>query len=71
MYSEFSPIDLTAEGIVRIAQYAGKQTVFHLNSNRPIYFDRFVKSKSISFHSKPTFFRNHTVKSFSIWMLLS
>ena len=43
LYSEFSPIDLTAEGIVRIAQYAGKQTVFHLNSNRPIYFDRFVK----------------------------
>ncbi len=43
LYSEFSPIDLTAEGIVRIAQYAGKQTVIHLNSNRPIYFDRFVK----------------------------
>lgn len=43
LYSEFSPIDLTAEGVVKIAQYAGKQTVFHLNSNRPIYFDRFLE----------------------------
>ena len=43
LYSEFSPIDLTAEGIVRIAQYADRQTVFHLNSNRPIYFDRFLE----------------------------
>lgn len=43
LYSEFSPIDLTAEGVVKIAQYAGSQTVFHLNSNRPIYFDRFLE----------------------------
>ncbi len=43
LYSEFSPIDLTAEGIVKIAQYADRQTVFHLNSNRPIYFDRFLE----------------------------
>lgn len=43
LYCEFSPIDLTAEGIVRIAQYADRQTVFHLNSNRPIYFDRFLE----------------------------
>lgn len=43
LYSEFSPIDLTAEGIVKIAQYAGRQTVFHLYSNRPIYFDRFLE----------------------------
>ena len=42
LYSEFSPIDLTAEGVVKIAQYADKQCVFHLNSNRPIYFDRFL-----------------------------
>ncbi len=41
LYAEFSPVDLTAEGIVRIAQYAGNQTVFHLNSNRPVYFERF------------------------------
>jgi thioester reductase-like protein len=42
LYSEFSPVDLTAEGIVKIAQYADRQSVFHLNSNRPIYFDRFL-----------------------------
>lgn len=43
LYSEFSPIDLTAEGVVKIALYANRQTVFHLNSNRPIYFDRFLE----------------------------
>ncbi len=43
LYSEFSPIDLTAQGIVKIAQYADKQTVFHLNSNRVIYFERFLE----------------------------
>lgn len=44
LYSEFSPIDATAEGIVKIAQYADRQTVFHLNSNKPIYFDRFLEA---------------------------
>ena len=43
LYAEFSPIDLTADGVVKIAQYADGQTVFHLNSNRPIYFDRFLE----------------------------
>lgn len=43
LYSEFSPVDLTAEGIIKIAQYADKQCVFHLNSNRPIYFERFLE----------------------------
>ena len=43
LYAEFSPIDLTAEGVVKITQYAGRQTVFHLNSNRPIYFERFLE----------------------------
>ena len=43
LYAEFSPIDQTAEGIVKIAQYADKQCVFHLNSNRPIYFDRLLE----------------------------
>lgn len=28
---------------MKIAQYADRQTVFHLNSNRPIYFDRFLE----------------------------
>lgn len=43
IYAEFSPIDQTADGVVRIAQYADDQCVFHLNSNRPIYFDRLVE----------------------------
>jgi len=40
LYAEFSPIDQTAEGVLKIGQYAGDQTVFHLNSNRNLYFDR-------------------------------
>lgn len=43
LYAEFSPIDQTAEGVVKIAQYADNQTIFHLNSNRPIYFDRLIE----------------------------
>ena len=43
LYSEFSPVDLTAEGIVKIARYAGGQCVFHLNSNRPLYFKRMME----------------------------
>ncbi len=43
LYAEFSPIDQTAEGVIKIAQYADQQTVFHLNSNRPLYFDRLVE----------------------------
>ncbi len=43
LYSEFSPVDLTAEGIVKIAQYADGQNVFHLNSDRPIYYERFLE----------------------------
>lgn len=44
LYAEFSPVDLTAEGIVLIAQNAGKdQSVFHLYSNKPLYFDRMVQ----------------------------
>lgn len=42
LYSEFSPIDATADGVVKIAQYADKQNVFHLNSNKPIYFDKLL-----------------------------
>ena len=37
LYSEFSPVDLTAEGIVKIIQYAKGQIVFHLYSNKPLY----------------------------------
>ncbi|MCX4354830.1 MAG: amino acid adenylation domain-containing protein [Oscillospiraceae bacterium] len=43
LYSEFSPIDATADGVVKIAQYADKQNVFHLNSNKPIYFDKLLE----------------------------
>jgi thioester reductase-like protein len=43
LYAEFSPIDETAEGVIRIAQYAEDQNVFHLNSNRPIYFTRLLE----------------------------
>lgn len=34
--TEFSPVDLTAEGIIKIAQYADKQIVFHLFNDRLI-----------------------------------
>ncbi len=43
LYAEFSPVDKTAEGIVKIAQYADKQFIFHLNSDRVIYFNRFLE----------------------------
>lgn len=43
LYAEFSPVDQTADGVVKIAQYADKQCIFHLNSNRPIYFDRMLE----------------------------
>lgn len=43
LYAEFSPVDKTAEGIVKIAQYADKQSVFHLNSDKVIYFERFLE----------------------------
>ena len=42
LYAEFSPIDMTADGVVKIAQYAKQQCVFHLNSNKPIYFDKLL-----------------------------
>ena len=43
LYAEFSPIDKTAQGIIKIAQYAKQQNTFHLNSDRVIYFDRFLE----------------------------
>ncbi len=39
---KLSPIDMTAEGVVKIVQYADKQCVFLLNSNKPIYFDKLL-----------------------------
>lgn len=43
LYTEFSPVDLTAEGVVKIMQYSGKQSIFHLNSNRPLYHNRLLE----------------------------
>lgn len=43
IYAEFSPVDQTAEGIIKIAQYAENQSVFHLNNNRNLYFDRMIE----------------------------
>lgn len=43
LYAEFSPVDQTADGVVKISQYADEQCIFHLNSNRPIYFDRMIE----------------------------
>lgn len=43
LYAEFSPIDQTAEGIIKIAQHARAQTVFHLNNHRNLYFDRMIE----------------------------
>lgn len=40
---EFSPVDLTAKGIVKIAQYAGRQCVFHLYNDDFICFEQFIK----------------------------
>lgn len=42
LYAEFSPIDYTAEGVIKIIQYAGRYNVFHLNSNKSLYFDKMV-----------------------------
>ena len=43
LYAEFSPIDQTAEGVIKIGQYADHQRVFHLNSHQNLYFDRMVE----------------------------
>lgn len=52
---EFSPVDLTAEGILKIAWYADKQCVFHLNNNNLINFELFLKMvKEIGISMKVT-----------------
>ena len=42
-YAEFSPVDQTAEGIIKIAQCAKGQTIFHLNSNSTIDIEELVR----------------------------
>ncbi len=43
LYTEFSPIDCTAEGAVLIAKKADAQTIFHLNSDKHLYFSRLLE----------------------------
>lgn len=38
--SEFSPIDKTAQAVIKVAQYADRQCVFHLGSNKEIEFEK-------------------------------
>ena len=42
-YAEFSPVDQTAEGILKIAQYADEHNIFHLNNNHGLYFNRMLE----------------------------
>lgn len=44
MQLEFSPVDQVAQGIVKIAQCADRQCVFHLNHPRAIDFECFFES---------------------------
>ena len=44
LYSEFSPVDDTANAIVTIMQhFSEKNIVFHVNNHKNLYFDRFVE----------------------------
>lgn len=44
LYSEFSPVDDTADAIVRIARHFNMHhTVFHVYSDRNLYFDRMLE----------------------------
>lgn len=44
LYSEFSPVDDTADGIVKIMErFNNRHTVFNLNHNKGLYFDKFLE----------------------------
>lgn len=43
MFTEFSPVDLTADGIINIAQYGGNYTIFHLYNNKPLRNDQMLR----------------------------
>jgi amino acid adenylation domain-containing protein/thioester reductase-like protein len=44
LYIEFSPVDDTADAIVRIARhFSGEHTVFHVYSDKNLYFDRMLE----------------------------
>lgn len=43
-YAEFTPVDAAAEAITKIVEYMNdKYTIFHVNSNRNLYFDKMLK----------------------------
>lgn len=43
-YVEFTPVDAAAEAVVKIMEHMNdRYTVFHVNSNRNLYFDRMLK----------------------------
>ncbi len=44
LYSEFSPIDESAQAVMRVAQHFNRDyTIFHINSHKPLYMDRFIE----------------------------
>ncbi len=44
LYTEYTPIDYAAQAVMTIARHFNtKHTIFHINSNKPIYFDRFFE----------------------------
>lgn len=44
IYAEFTPIDEAANAVMTIARnFSTEQTVFHINSNKVVYFDRLLK----------------------------
>ncbi len=44
LYAEFSPIDDTANAVLKIAQHFNdRKTVFHVNSQKVVYFDKFIE----------------------------
>lgn len=43
LYTEFSPVDETALGVIKLAQYGGDRTVFHLYNSKHLGFERMVQ----------------------------
>lgn len=44
IYAEFTPVDATAEAITKIAEHMNdRYTVFHVNSNQNLYFDKMLE----------------------------
>ena len=44
LYAEFTPVDYAAKAVMTITRYfSDKQTVFHINSSKVVYFDVLIK----------------------------